>query len=162
MLVVVRRRVLVVLVVMAAVVWRGAGDDGDDIMGVALWWAAVGRQPEEGVARGGEWIWGSGGSGHEDDIWFRPERSPENFSGGGMVAGNFWERERDIVSLVYDVHTVRRLISDEANEGTLISMERVFKTRLRRRGVPDGEKQLGKIDIEFKIADEYTVKVNKD
>ncbi|GKD35216.1 hypothetical protein Tco_1250725 [Tanacetum coccineum] len=50
--------------------------------------AAVGRQPEEVEARGGEWIWGSGRSGHEDSIWFRPERSPKNFSGGGgMVAG---------------------------------------------------------------------------
>ncbi|GKB40048.1 hypothetical protein Tco_0884990 [Tanacetum coccineum] len=52
-------------------------------------------------ARGGEWIWGSGRSGHEDNIWFRPERSPKNFSGGGgMVAGGkggrkfLGERER--------------------------------------------------------------------
>ncbi|GJU97960.1 reverse transcriptase domain-containing protein [Tanacetum coccineum] len=37
-------------------------------------------------ARGSEWIWGSGRSGHEDNIWFRPERSPENFSGGDGVA----------------------------------------------------------------------------
>ncbi|GJZ36512.1 hypothetical protein Tco_0582703 [Tanacetum coccineum] len=37
---------------------------------------------------------------------------------------------------------------------TLMSMGRVFKTRLRRRGV----KQSGEIDIEFRIADEYTVK----
>nr|GEX04226.1 hypothetical protein [Tanacetum cinerariifolium] len=36
-------------------------------------------------------------------------------------------------------------------------MGRVFKPRLRRRGV----EQLGEIDIEFKIVDEYTVKVNK-
>ncbi|GJR09605.1 hypothetical protein Tco_0792257 [Tanacetum coccineum] len=43
-------------------------------------------------------------------------------------------------------------------KGTLMSMGRVFKTRLQRRGV----KQLGKIDIEFKITDEYTVKVNDD
>ncbi|GJZ71242.1 hypothetical protein Tco_0635093 [Tanacetum coccineum] len=42
-------------------------------------------------------------------------------------------------------------------KGTLMSMGRVFKTRLRRRGV----KQSGEIDIEFRIADEYTVKVNK-
>ncbi|GJU70425.1 hypothetical protein Tco_1256684 [Tanacetum coccineum] len=39
----------------------------------------------------------------------------------------------------------------------LMSMERVFKTRLQRRGV----KQSGKIDIEFKIVNEYLVKVNK-
>ncbi|GJT92432.1 hypothetical protein Tco_1081277, partial [Tanacetum coccineum] len=32
------------------------------IMRVVLWWAAVGRQPEEVEARGGEWIWGSGDS----------------------------------------------------------------------------------------------------
>ncbi|GJX81996.1 hypothetical protein Tco_0331477 [Tanacetum coccineum] len=45
-------------------------------------------------ARGSEWIWGSGRSGHEDNIWFRPERSPENFSGGGgMVAGGGGRRE---------------------------------------------------------------------
>ncbi|GKC93898.1 hypothetical protein Tco_1159340 [Tanacetum coccineum] len=67
-------------------------------------------------ARGGEWIWGSGRSGHEDNIWFRPERSPKNFSGGGgmvagdgrpagRVAGNFWERERDsggVCVLIFD------------------------------------------------------------
>ncbi|GKA48575.1 hypothetical protein Tco_0741533, partial [Tanacetum coccineum] len=41
--------------------------------------------------------------------------------------------------------------------GALISMRRMFKTRLRRWGV----KQSGEIDIEFKIVDEYTVKVNK-
>ncbi|GKA30401.1 hypothetical protein Tco_0716706 [Tanacetum coccineum] len=64
----------------------GCGGRGGDRGGVMV--AAVGRQPEEGEARGGEWIWGSGRSGHEDNIWFRPERSPENFSGGGgMVAG---------------------------------------------------------------------------
>ncbi|GJS21209.1 hypothetical protein Tco_0449841 [Tanacetum coccineum] len=50
--------------------------------------------PKEVEARGGEWIWGSGRSGHEDNIWFRPERSPENFSGGGgMVAGGGGRRE---------------------------------------------------------------------
>ncbi|GKF16869.1 hypothetical protein Tco_0061787 [Tanacetum coccineum] len=59
--------------------WDGDGDSGV-MMVVELWWAAVGRQPEERVARGGEWIWGSGRSGHGDNIWFRPERSPE--SGG--------------------------------------------------------------------------------
>ncbi|GKG43532.1 hypothetical protein Tco_0480216, partial [Tanacetum coccineum] len=81
------------------------GDGGDGHEGGVIV-AAVGRQPKEVEARGGEWIWGSGRSGHEDNIWFRPKRSPENFSGGGgMVAGddgwpekmtgNFWERERD-------------------------------------------------------------------
>ncbi|GJU41437.1 reverse transcriptase domain-containing protein [Tanacetum coccineum] len=39
----------------------------------------------------------------------------------------------------------------------LMSMGRVFKTRLWRRGV----KLSGEIDIVFKIVDEYTVKVNK-
>ncbi|GKD75054.1 hypothetical protein Tco_1333336 [Tanacetum coccineum] len=65
---------------------------------VVLWWAAVGRQPEEVEARGGEWIWGSGRSGHEDNIWFRPERSPENFSGGGgmVVAGIRQRRGRRV------------------------------------------------------------------
>ncbi|GKF04320.1 hypothetical protein Tco_0034988, partial [Tanacetum coccineum] len=85
--------------------WSGGGCDGD-VGGVMV--AAVGRQPEEGEARGGEWIWGSGRSGHEDNIWFRPERSPENFfGGGGMVAGGGsrrggwpdnwgrWRRERE-------------------------------------------------------------------
>ncbi|GJT49906.1 hypothetical protein Tco_0976063 [Tanacetum coccineum] len=37
------------------------------------------------------------------------------------------------------------------------SMGRVFKTRLRRRGV----KLSGNIDIEFKIVNEYSVRVNK-
>ncbi|GJY83493.1 hypothetical protein Tco_0496869 [Tanacetum coccineum] len=64
-------------------------DDDDDGGGVMV--AAVGRQLEGVEARGGEWIWGSGRSGHEDSIWFRPECSLENFSGGGggyhMVAG---------------------------------------------------------------------------
>ncbi|GKF26065.1 hypothetical protein Tco_0081959 [Tanacetum coccineum] len=75
----------------------GVGEDGGDGVygcdgGVMV--AAVGRQPEEVEARGGEWIWGSGRSGHEDNIWFRPERSPENFSGGGrMVAGGGGRRE---------------------------------------------------------------------
>ncbi|GKA57228.1 hypothetical protein Tco_0756416 [Tanacetum coccineum] len=41
--------------------------------------------------------------------------------------------------------------------GALMSMGRVFKTRLRRRGV----KLSGEIDIEFKIVNEYSVKVNK-
>ncbi|GJS38348.1 hypothetical protein Tco_0563391 [Tanacetum coccineum] len=39
----------------------------------------------------------------------------------------------------------------------LMSMERVFKTRLQRRGV----KQSGKIGIEFKTVNEYSVRVNK-
>ncbi|GKD77956.1 hypothetical protein Tco_1340577 [Tanacetum coccineum] len=78
--------------------WRCGGEMVADEMVMDIrWWcdvdggvvvAAVGRQPEEVEARGGEWIWGSGRSGHGDNIWFRPERSPENFSGGGgMVAG---------------------------------------------------------------------------
>ncbi|GJW38777.1 hypothetical protein Tco_0064622 [Tanacetum coccineum] len=41
--------------------------------------------------------------------------------------------------------------------GALMSMVRVFKTRLRSRGV----KLLGNIDIEFKIVNEYSVRVNK-
>ncbi|GJX43610.1 hypothetical protein Tco_0260286, partial [Tanacetum coccineum] len=65
--------------------------DGDDDDGGGRLWL-----PEGVEARGGEWIWGSGRSGHEDNIWFRQERSPENFSSGGdMVAGGkggrkFW------------------------------------------------------------------------
>ncbi|GKD24650.1 hypothetical protein Tco_1230864 [Tanacetum coccineum] len=50
-------------------VW--GSDDGDGHEGGVMV-AAVGRQPEEVEARGGEWIWGSGRSGHEDNIWFRP------------------------------------------------------------------------------------------
>ncbi|GKD86830.1 hypothetical protein Tco_1357984 [Tanacetum coccineum] len=76
---------------MASGVW--GSDDGDGYDGDVMV-AAVGRQPEEVKARGSEWIWGSGRSGHEDNIWFRPERSPENFSGGGgMVAGGGGRRE---------------------------------------------------------------------
>ncbi|GKA73653.1 hypothetical protein Tco_0779955 [Tanacetum coccineum] len=40
----------------------------------------------------------------------------------------------------------------------LMSMGRVFQTRLRRRGV----KLSGNTDIEFKIVNEYSVRVNKD
>ncbi|GKF60512.1 hypothetical protein Tco_0177298 [Tanacetum coccineum] len=72
------------------------GDDVDDcgvvvvVRGMVLMMTVVAdcgcRRGVE--ARGGEWIWGSGRSGHEDNIWFRPERSPENFSGcGDIVAG---------------------------------------------------------------------------
>ncbi|GJS30362.1 hypothetical protein Tco_0490982 [Tanacetum coccineum] len=57
-------------------------------------------------------------------------------------------------SLVSNVCKVRRLSSAEAKGCALMSMGRVFKTHLRRRGV----KQSGEIDIEFKIVDEYTVK----
>ncbi|GKG40773.1 hypothetical protein Tco_0469985, partial [Tanacetum coccineum] len=39
--------------------WFGDGDSRV-VMVVELWWAAMGRQPEERAARGGEWIWGSG------------------------------------------------------------------------------------------------------
>ncbi|GJS74010.1 hypothetical protein Tco_0706851 [Tanacetum coccineum] len=84
---------------MAAGVW--GSDDGDGHEGGVMV-AAVGRQPEEVEARGGEWIWGSGRSGHEDNIWFRPERSPENFSGGGGRREGWpeiwrrWRRERVI------------------------------------------------------------------
>ncbi|GKC01452.1 hypothetical protein Tco_0987588 [Tanacetum coccineum] len=41
--------------------------------------------------------------------------------------------------------------------GALMSMRRVFETRLRRRRV----KQSGEINIEFKTVNEYTVKVNE-
>ncbi|GJZ88351.1 hypothetical protein Tco_0660133 [Tanacetum coccineum] len=86
-----------VFVVMAAVavpLLQSCGGDGGDGHEGGVIVAAVGRQPEEMEARGGEWIWGSGRSGHGDNIWFRPERSPENFSGGGgMVAGGGGRRE---------------------------------------------------------------------
>ncbi|GKG24944.1 hypothetical protein Tco_0395572, partial [Tanacetum coccineum] len=39
----------------------------------------------------------------------------------------------------------------------LMSMGRAFETRLRRRR----GKQSGEIDIEFKIVNEYSVRVNK-
>ncbi|GJW21475.1 hypothetical protein Tco_0032097 [Tanacetum coccineum] len=45
-----------------------------------------------------------------------------------------------------------RILKD-GGEGALMSMGRVFKTRLRRRGV----KQSGEVDIVFKIVDEYTI-----
>ncbi|GJR30862.1 putative reverse transcriptase domain-containing protein [Tanacetum coccineum] len=53
----------------------------------------------------------------------------------------------------------RRRICQEREWGldALMSMGRVFKTRLRRRGV----KQSGGIDLEFKIVNEYSVLVNK-
>ncbi|GKF70000.1 hypothetical protein Tco_0203057, partial [Tanacetum coccineum] len=89
--------------VVAAVAWTGGAGcvgsgDGDVVVydlngGVMV--AAVGRQPEELEARNGEWIWGSGRSGHEDSIWFRPKRSPKNFFGGGdVVAGGGWPTGR--------------------------------------------------------------------
>ncbi|GKB42078.1 hypothetical protein Tco_0887020 [Tanacetum coccineum] len=80
---------------------------------VAVFVPAASVVAGEGVAaamevHGGEGVWGSDRSGDGDNIWFRPERSSENFSdGGGMVAGGgwpagrvaryFWERERYIV-----------------------------------------------------------------
>ncbi|GJT43664.1 hypothetical protein Tco_0952379 [Tanacetum coccineum] len=56
------------------------------VMLVEMAWSLAGVRggAEKG---GGAWYSGSGRSGHEDNIWFQPERSPENFSGGGgMVA----------------------------------------------------------------------------
>ncbi|GJS87766.1 hypothetical protein Tco_0770402 [Tanacetum coccineum] len=49
------------------------------------------------------------------------------------------------------------LVADNDGLGALMSMGRVFKTRLRSRGV----KLSGNIDIEFKIVNEYSVRVNK-
>ncbi|GJW98245.1 hypothetical protein Tco_0180053 [Tanacetum coccineum] len=74
--------------------------DGDD---VTVSWTAVacGIRP-----KGGWWAWTASGEGdagswgHEDNIWFWPERSSENFSGGGsMVAGGgrIFLGEREIV-----------------------------------------------------------------
>nr|GEU66194.1 hypothetical protein [Tanacetum cinerariifolium] len=57
-----------------------------------------------------------------------------------------------VSSMMNQIHYLK-----SAQVGALMSMERVFKTRLQRRGV----KQSGEIDIDFKIVDEYTVKVNK-
>ncbi|GJU32700.1 hypothetical protein Tco_1176289 [Tanacetum coccineum] len=53
-------------------VWCG-GDDGGGHDGDVMV-AAVGRQPEEVEARGGEWIWGSGRSGHGDKLVFGRRR----------------------------------------------------------------------------------------
>ncbi|GJR64506.1 hypothetical protein Tco_0010571 [Tanacetum coccineum] len=77
---------------MAAGVW--GSDDGDGHEGGVMV-AAVGRQPEEVEARGGEWIWGSGRSGHEDNIWFRPEcwRRHGGRRPAGRVAGNLEKME---------------------------------------------------------------------
>ncbi|GKB56034.1 hypothetical protein Tco_0912220, partial [Tanacetum coccineum] len=69
-----------------AVVMVQSGDD--DVVGMMMVLVVVWRPNRGGKAREGECCWGSGRSGHEDNIWFRPERSPENFfGGGGMVAG---------------------------------------------------------------------------
>ncbi|GJY07208.1 hypothetical protein Tco_0374262 [Tanacetum coccineum] len=74
--------------------WR-RGDDGDGVE-VVLWWAAVGRQPEEVEARGGEWIWGSGRSGHEDNIfikfWVRRSLAGKVAGGGGGGRNNSPEK----------------------------------------------------------------------
>ncbi|GJZ51736.1 hypothetical protein Tco_0606251 [Tanacetum coccineum] len=40
---------------------------------------------DDEVARGGEWVWGSNRSGDEECFWSSPEKSPEKFSGGGVV-----------------------------------------------------------------------------
>ncbi|GJY83494.1 retrovirus-related pol polyprotein from transposon TNT 1-94 [Tanacetum coccineum] len=106
---------------------RGWYDDDDDGGGVMV--AAVGRQPEGVEARGGEWIWGSGRSGHEDSIWFRPECSLENFSGGGgMVAGGGgrwegwpeiwrrWRRER-VISVI---EAIRIFVANATNKNMTI------------------------------------------
>nr|GEX17355.1 hypothetical protein [Tanacetum cinerariifolium] len=64
----------------------GGGGDGAAVVGrPQRWWVA---------ARGGEWHRGSYRSGDKNHFWFRLERSPEKFSGGGrLVAGGGWKVE---------------------------------------------------------------------
>ncbi|GJT79095.1 hypothetical protein Tco_1045820 [Tanacetum coccineum] len=87
--------------------WSRGGCDGD-VGGVMV--AAVGRQPEEVEARGGEWYSGSGRSGLDLSLLYHfcgsPENSPERFSGGGwpekVAAGrregwpDIWRRREDL------------------------------------------------------------------
>ncbi|GKE05946.1 hypothetical protein Tco_1397964 [Tanacetum coccineum] len=83
--------------------WRWQRDE-DDEGGVMV--AAVGRQPEEVEARGGEWIWGSGRSGLDLSLLYHFCGSPEKFSGGGwpekVAAGrregwpDIWRRREDL------------------------------------------------------------------
>ncbi|GJR70641.1 hypothetical protein Tco_0016706 [Tanacetum coccineum] len=54
-----------------------------------------------GAGRGREWWWGLGRSGDEEQIWSRPESSPENFSGGG---GRYEEREEDKMPKFFAEH----------------------------------------------------------
>ncbi|GJW28378.1 hypothetical protein Tco_0045253 [Tanacetum coccineum] len=92
------------------------------------------------------WLRGGGGGGGDVD---------EDSSGGvgdEVTMAARWQ------GLVADICKVRRFISDEANECAPMSMGRASRTRLQRRGA----KQSGEIDIEFKIADEYTVKWRAD
>ncbi|GJR47051.1 MAK10-like protein [Tanacetum coccineum] len=86
--------------------WWCGGCSGDGavvvvvVMLVEMAWSLAGVRGGAGKG-GGAWYSGSGRSGHEDNIWFRPERSPENFSGGGVagdgVAG-IKRRRRDLSS----------------------------------------------------------------
>ncbi|GKD85424.1 hypothetical protein Tco_1356578 [Tanacetum coccineum] len=71
--------------------WDGDGGSGV-MMVVELWWAAVGRQPEERVARGGEWIWGSGRSVEDLSFyifWVRRSLAGK-VAGGGRRWGGGW------------------------------------------------------------------------
>ncbi|GKC37957.1 hypothetical protein Tco_1050341 [Tanacetum coccineum] len=68
--------------------WRERREDGD---GGDVMVASVGRQPEEGAARGGECYRGSSRSADEERLWCWPENSPEKFSGSrrsNAYAGN--------------------------------------------------------------------------
>ncbi|GJZ17190.1 hypothetical protein Tco_0553313 [Tanacetum coccineum] len=73
----VRRRGGVVAARVEVVVWScdswQTSDECDGHEGGVMV-AAVGRQPEEVEARGGEWIWGSGRSGDGEYFWIRPEK----------------------------------------------------------------------------------------
>nr|GFA84798.1 hypothetical protein [Tanacetum cinerariifolium] len=61
---------------------RGSGGgNGVGRCGCGMVAAVVGSK--EVAARGGEWCGGSSRSGDEKTFWFRPEGSPEKFSGGG-------------------------------------------------------------------------------
>ncbi|GKE91357.1 hypothetical protein Tco_1572452 [Tanacetum coccineum] len=71
--------------------WSGAwdGDGGSGVMMVVeLWWAAMGRQPEERATRGGEWIWGSGRSVEDLSFYiFWVRRSLAGKVAGGVGGG---------------------------------------------------------------------------
>nr|GEU95537.1 integrase, catalytic region, zinc finger, CCHC-type, peptidase aspartic, catalytic [Tanacetum cinerariifolium] len=115
--------------------WRGSGV-GEMMMLVLTWWRGWRR-----VGVGGSRGCRGGGCGND--------------SGGGCHGGvavwrwlRWWHAGNEEWAVV---------VTDVVTRDALMSMERVFKTHLRRRRV----KQSGEIDIEFKIVDEYAGKVNK-
>nr|GEU93121.1 hypothetical protein [Tanacetum cinerariifolium] len=146
-----------------------AGCDGEGVVEMAWRWCGCDGRMVTG------WCCSEGGGCKGDDMRWWPESGRKVGDGAQKLE----REERKICvarqSLVSDICKVRRLTSDEAKgckystflgsmrmyhdstHRALMSMERVFKNRIQRRGV----KQSGEIDIEFKIFDEYMFKVNK-